>query len=86
MKRVLWLIAFFVLVLGITNGYAGENEKWVAKGNQFSKGERVRIEWRGKWYPGQVLQVLGPNRYRIHYDGYDHSWDEMVSDRRLKSK
>lgn len=86
MKRGFWLIAFFVLVLGATNGYATKKDDWFAKESQFGKGERVRIEWRGKWYPGQVLQVLGPNRYRIHYDGYDHSWDEVVSDRRLKSK
>lgn len=49
-----------------------------------SPGRSVRIEWRGQWYDGWVLE--GPQsdgRCYITYDGYDSSWDEWVTPDRL---
>jgi hypothetical protein len=45
----------------------------------------VMVEWRGDWYPAQVLQRKA-DRYLIHYDGYDASWDEWVGQRRIRRR
>lgn len=52
---------------------------------RFSKGQAVQIEWRGRWWKGNIVQVKGGNRYLIHYDGYAKSWDEVVGPERLKA-
>jgi hypothetical protein len=52
----------------------------------FKVGDKVDIEWSGKWYPGAILSVLGNNTYRIHYDGFASSFDENVGASRLKKR
>lgn len=52
-------------------------------GGAFSTGEKVQVEWHGAWYPATVLEV-GSNKWKIHYDGYDNSWDEWVEPNRIK--
>jgi hypothetical protein len=45
------------------------------------------VEWRGAWYPATVLELSlkeGKPRYRIHYLGYDASWDEWVGSERIR--
>lgn len=46
-------------------------------------GERVEVEWKGRWLPARVVGVEG-GRYRISYDGYDSSWDEWVTPARIR--
>ena len=53
--------------------------------SSFAVGEAVNILWKGSWYPGKIIGVSGA-LYRVHYDGYDASWDESVSVGRLKKK
>ncbi|MGE5492677.1 MAG: caspase family protein [Actinomycetota bacterium] len=52
----------------------------------FVRGDAVDIEWHGSWYPGSVLEVKQQGRYRIHYDGYDSSWDEVVGPDRIRAR
>jgi hypothetical protein len=52
----------------------------------FKIGDRVQVEWHGGWYPASVIGQPSPSRYRIHYDGYDSSWDENVDPTRIKKK
>lgn len=49
----------------------------------FEAGSEVEIEWHGGWYSGSIL-ALGPEGYRIHYDGHGPEWDEWVSSARLR--
>jgi hypothetical protein len=44
---------------------------------------RVKVEWRGNWYPAVILQRMG-DRCLVHYEGYDASWDEWVDKDRLR--
>jgi hypothetical protein len=44
---------------------------------------RVEVEWRGSWYKAFVEAEKG-NFYRIHYAGYDSSWDEWVGKDRIR--
>ena len=43
----------------------------------------IEVEWRGTWYAAQVLQVSG-GLTRIHYTGWDSSWDEWVPAGRIR--
>lgn len=49
----------------------------------FSEGDAVQVLWKGSWYPAHVLSARN-GKYRIHYDGYDSSWDETVGPSRIK--
>jgi hypothetical protein len=55
-----------------------------ARTNEYKIGDRVRAEWHGHYYPAVVIGVVGPERYRIHYEGYGNEWDENVGRDRLK--
>lgn len=46
-------------------------------------GDKVRVAWTGGWYDATVL-ALGDGRYRVHYDGWDASWDEWVDASRMR--
>jgi hypothetical protein len=50
-------------------------------------GEHVLVEWEeGKLYPAHVVEVNGPARYRVHFDGYDSHWDEDVGIDRIRGR
>lgn len=46
-------------------------------------GQSVAVEWKGKWYRGQVLALRGDGTVRVHYVGWDDKWDEDVPRTRL---
>ncbi|MDZ8068429.1 MAG: agenet domain-containing protein [Nostoc sp. DedQUE08] len=67
------------------DGYDSSWDEWVGTARfraSFQTGDAVRILWKGKWYPGQVLEVSN-DLYKITYDGYDSSWDEWVEPARV---
>jgi hypothetical protein len=44
-------------------------------------------EWRGTWYPAKVIErqtTGGTPQYRVHYLGYESSWDEWVGSERIR--
>jgi hypothetical protein len=49
-------------------------------------GERVRVEWHGSIYPATIVNVLGDDRYRVHYEGYGNEWDEDIALSRIQRK
>ena len=57
-----------------------------AKTNQFKIGDRVKAEFHGHYYPAVVVGIVGPERYRLHYDGYGNEWDENVGRERIQAK
>jgi hypothetical protein len=36
----------------------------------YKLGDRVRVEWHGSTYTATIVNVLGDDRYRVHYEGY----------------
>jgi len=56
-----------------------------APGTTFAEGEAVSVEWKGSWWPAHVIAAK-PGSWKIHYDGYDNSWDEWVGPARIKKK
>ena len=49
----------------------------------YRAGARLKVTWRGSVYRATVLSVEGPDRFKIHYDGYDSAWDEVISSDRV---
>lgn len=52
----------------------------------FRQGDRVKVDWKGALYPATILEVLGNERYRVHYDGYDANWDETIEVSRIQRR
>ena len=57
-----------------------------AKTNQYKIGDRVKAQWHGHYYPAVVVGIVGPERYRVHYEGYGKEWDENVGRDRIRSR
>jgi mbt repeat./RNA binding activity-knot of a chromodomain. len=73
------------------DGYGSNWDEWVGPERiklayapaAFGKGDPVRILWKGNWWPAHVIGVKG-SQIKIHYDGYDSSWDEWVGPDRYR--
>ncbi len=53
---------------------------------QYKVGDRVKVKWRGSVYSAVVLTVVSTDQYRVHYDGHESAWDEVVKVSRIVSK
>lgn len=54
--------------------------------NSFAVDDSVDVEWKGSWYPANVMEVKPQGKYKIHYQGYDSSWDETVGPSRIRAR
>ncbi len=57
-----------------------------AKSNTYQVGDHVRVEWHGKYYPATVIEIIGKEQYRVHYEGYGPEWDENVGLSRVQAR
>lgn len=77
-------------------GYDNSWDEWVGadriqileasspgKASQYKTGQAVEVNWKGTWYPAKILSAKG-GRYKIHYEGYNSSWDEWVGPERIR--
>jgi hypothetical protein len=71
-------------------GYEESDDEWVApdkirsaKLKQYPVGAKVNVNWLGKWYRGNVLEVKGGSHY-ITFDGFGKEWDEWTPSSRIK--
>lgn len=53
---------------------------------QYKAGDRVKVKWRGSVYSATILNVVATDQYRVHYDGHESAWDEVVKVTRIVSK
>lgn len=51
---------------------------------QYSVGDHVYVEWEGQDYPAVIIAATSPTKYKVHYDGYESVWDEIVVRDRIK--
>lgn len=72
-------------------GYESSWDEWVLS-NRIVDGKapalapvraRAEVEWKGDWYPAEVLKTEG-KKYFIRYIGYDDSWNEWVEKDRIR--
>jgi hypothetical protein len=45
----------------------------------------VLVEWKGTWYPAEVLKTEG-GKFYIHYLGFGAEWDEWVTANRVRQR
>lgn len=75
------------------DGYENSWDEWVGADRyqslapsapvaKYRTGQDVKILWKQKWYDGFIIERSG-DKYKIHYDGYENSWDEWVGVDRL---
>jgi|GEM_PF-1777468 len=50
----------------------------------YAKNQKVEVEWKGKWYKATILETKGKS-YKVHYDGYASSNDEVVPTSRIRT-
>ncbi|MCU0691233.1 MAG: hypothetical protein MUF54_07525 [Polyangiaceae bacterium] len=53
--------------------------------SRYRQGERVRVTWHGEIYAATIVEVLGSERYRVHYEGFGPEWDETIDVSRIRS-
>lgn len=70
-RGVLGLFAWGALALGACK-------------RQYTVGDHVYVEWEGNDYPAVIIAATSPTKYKVHYDGYDNVWDEVVARERIK--
>jgi hypothetical protein len=51
--------------------------------SSYRVGDRVRVRWRGSIYAAIIVTVVSSDQYRVHYEGHESAWDEVVSLDRL---
>ena len=56
---------------------------WNSSSTEYRTGAHVEVNWRGQWYAAKILDAKD-GRHLVHYAGYDDSWNEWVSDRRIR--
>jgi len=54
--------------------------------SEYKPGDRIKVRWRESVYNAKVLEVLGPNRFRVHYEGHEAAWDEVIPRDRIVTK
>ena len=50
----------------------------------FPIGSKGQVLWKGRYYAASIIGIVGPDNYRVHYTGYESSWDEVVGLSRMK--
>jgi hypothetical protein len=56
----------------------------VACKRPYGIGDYVLVTWEGQDYPAHIVASEGPAKFKVHYDGYDNVWDEVVTRERIK--
>lgn len=51
---------------------------------QYAVGDKVLVEWEGNVYPAVILEAVSPTKYKVHFEGYDTVWDEVVVRDRIR--
>jgi len=44
----------------------------------FKAGDKIRVRWRDSEYRAIVLDIVSSKELRVHYEGHEDAWDEVV--------
>lgn len=55
----------------------------VTERTPLAPGDTVQVDWQGSWWSGEVVEVQQDGRVKIHYSGWESSFDEVVPRSRL---
>lgn len=74
--RISLLLATIAVVLMFGSNFPAQN-------TDFKVGDKIEVEWKRSWYKAEILEVKD-GQFKIHYDGFDRSWDEWVKRDRMR--
>lgn len=49
----------------------------------YEVGSAVYVEWKGRWWDARVLEIVAEHAWKIRYEGWSESWDEIVGPARI---
>lgn len=53
----------------------------------YEVGAKIFVTWRGASYKATILEVIDRDHFRVHYEGHESAWDEVItSDRIVKGR
>ncbi len=76
-------IAVAAAVMLLSFGAASRSSAQSSAG-QAKAGDAIDVLWNGTWYSATVLEARA-NGYKIHYNGWASSWDEVVGSDRVRA-
>lgn len=96
MRKIMLMATLFAVVALFANiskaaevgdkGKAAVNTKVTANlAESYKVGDSIKVLWKSTWYDASIVAAK-KNKYKIHYDGYNESWDEWVGKDRMKKK
>ena len=44
----------------------------------FKEGDKIHVRWRESDYRATVLEIVSAQELRVHYDGHETAWDEVI--------
>ena len=65
-------------------GNAPVDSRPLGANEALSEGQVVDVLWDGNWYPGRVLSLEGGGHVKVHYEGWDNKYDEVVKRNRIR--
>jgi hypothetical protein len=60
------------------------NSGEITNATPLSPGQHLHCEQDGKWWDAEVVHVMNDGRVKVHYTGWERSWDEAVTRNRLR--
>jgi hypothetical protein len=64
-------------------GIKAEPEKGEDLISPYSEGDKVFVTWRHAVYKAIVLEVIDRGHLRVHYEGHEDAWDEVITPDRI---
>jgi hypothetical protein len=49
----------------------------------YEEGAKIFVTWRGAVYKAIITEVIDRDHLRIHYEGHESAWDEVISPERI---
>lgn len=49
----------------------------------YEEGAKVFVTWRGATYKAIVIEVIDRDHFRVHYEGHESAWDEVITSERI---
>ena len=75
----------------LTCTYCGQHHRFLSpplekRAANFSIGDRVAVEWGGRWWSAHVVQVISTqSMWKIHFDGWAPAFDDLVDASRIRA-
>lgn len=59
-------------------GLSVEDKGEKAPVSQFKVGDRVMVKWRESTYRANVIEIVSATELKVHYEGHETAWDEII--------